>query len=119
MESSTPIPNTIVPIIAVNMLTLTSGLFINRGCHNITTATGIMVMIPNLIDLNTTARTIVRIIIVTIVVRFCELWIPSLISSDTGSPPVSLEDSVPSSPVSSVNISSICSRSTAASFRFI
>ena len=43
MESSTPMPNTIVPIMAVKMFTFTSPLCINSGCHKMTTATGTIV----------------------------------------------------------------------------
>ena len=72
MESSTPMPNTIVPIIAVNTLTFTEPPLINNGCQRTTTATAVMVNIANLGDRNRIAIVMRRMPIVAIVVSDCE-----------------------------------------------
>ena len=73
MESSTPIPNTIVPIMAVNTFTLTAPPLIRRGCQRTTTATAVIVNIASLGDLNRTAIVKSSIIIVQTVVSLCAL----------------------------------------------
>ena len=91
MESSTPIPKTIVPIIAVKTLTPTPPNLISKGCQRTTAPTAAIVNIANLGDLNKNAMAIKRINIVQIVVRLCALCTPSLMSIDTGNPPVNSE----------------------------
>ena len=60
MQSSTPIPNTMLPTIAVNTLTFTSPPLINNGCHKITIATGIIVVTPILKFLKTKIKNAVK-----------------------------------------------------------
>ena len=73
IESSTPIPKTIVPIMAVKTFTPTPPNLISNGCQRTTAPTAAIVNIANLGDLTRNAMAINRINIVQIVVRLCAL----------------------------------------------
>ncbi len=99
MESSTPIPNTIVPIIAVKIFTPKSALHIRIGCQRTTAATAVMVNIAILGERNSIAIANSSMNMVAMVESLWAVWIPSLMSIDIGSPPVSLELATPSSEI--------------------